>query len=79
MPGLLSACCASNANASGFLKITTNSDASGARVAEIGGELRVGGRALDSWSLHLLDLNPALGNLVQIVSQQSSVYTLNTQ
>ncbi len=79
LPGLLSARCASNAHASGFLEITTNDDASRARTAEIGGTLRVGGHVLDSWGLHLLDVNLALGNLVQIVRQQSTVYTLRTR
>jgi hypothetical protein len=57
LPGLLSARCASNANASGFLEIITNNEARGARTTEIGGDLRVGERVLESWGLHLLDVN----------------------
>jgi pimeloyl-ACP methyl ester carboxylesterase len=74
LPGLLSARCASSSNASEFLEITVHADASRARTSEIGGELRVAGRPLESWGLHLLDVNIALGNLVQIVREQSRTY-----
>ncbi|HUK36035.1 MAG TPA: two-component regulator propeller domain-containing protein, partial [Vicinamibacterales bacterium] len=79
LPGLLSARCTSNANASAFLEVTTSDDVGGARTTDIGGELRVAGRVLPGWGLHLLDVNLALGNLIQIVRQQSNAYAWKTR
>jgi hypothetical protein len=74
VPGLLTARCSSNANASGFLEVTVHHAPTDARTGDIGGDLRIGGRALPGWGLHLIDMNLAMGNLLDIVGQQSAVF-----
>jgi len=75
LPGMLTAKCASNANAS-YLEITVHPDAGGNRVDDIGGELMMGGRPVPSFGLHLIDMNLTMGNLVEIVGRQSKAWLL---
>jgi hypothetical protein len=72
VPGLLTAECASNENAN-YLKITVNGVAEDPRTDDIGGDLGTGPIAAQ-WGLHLIDVNLAMGNLVDIVAQQSKAY-----
>jgi hypothetical protein len=72
VPGLLSAECASNENAN-YLKITVNGVPADPRTDDIGGDLGAGPTAAQ-WGLHLIDVNLAMGNLVDIVGQQSKAY-----
>jgi hypothetical protein len=68
LPGLLTAKCASNDNASGYLDVTVNGNPADPRVDDIVGDLT------PQWGLHLVDMNIAMGNLVDIVSQQAKAY-----
>jgi hypothetical protein len=67
VPGLLTAKCASNENAN-FLEITVHGNPSDPRVDDIGGDLT------PQWGLHLVDVNLAMGNLLEIVAEQSKAY-----
>jgi hypothetical protein len=69
-PGLLSAECKSNENAT-YLEITVNGNPSGARTDDIIGDLGAGAQLRPEWGLHLVDFNIAMGNLVEIVGQQA--------
>jgi hypothetical protein len=73
VPGLLSAKCATNENGT-FLEVTVNADANDARADDIPGDLGAAGRVQANWGLHLVDVNVAMGNLVEIVSKQSQAY-----
>jgi hypothetical protein len=73
VPGLLSAECASNEHAS-FLKITVNADPDDPRADDIPGDLSMLGKPQANWGLHLVDVNLTMGNLLDIVSQQSNAY-----
>lgn len=73
-PGLLTAKCASNDNASGYLEITVNGNPSGPRVSDIIGDIGIGTNVLANWGLHLVDVNIAMGNLLDIVATQSQTY-----
>jgi hypothetical protein len=70
VPGLLSARCTSNEHAT-YLEITVNADASDPRTDNIYGDLGVGTQILADWGLHLIDVNLGMGNLVEIVREQS--------
>ncbi len=72
-PGLLTAQCASNENAT-YLEVTVHPDPSGRRANDIPGDLRFGGQIAKDWGLHLVDVNFAMGNLVDIVRQQSKAW-----
>ena len=74
VPGLLTAKCASNDNASGYLEVTVNGNPSDPRVDDIIGDIGVGTNVLANWGLHLVDVNLAMGNLLDIVGAQSKAY-----
>ncbi len=73
VPGLLTARCASNDNAS-YLEVTVHGDPSDPRVDDIIGDIGAAGNVLANWGLHLVDVNVAMGNLVDIVGQQATAY-----
>ncbi len=76
VPGLLTAECVSNEKGS-YLAITVHGDLADPRTDDITGDVVVGGQVQADWGLHLIDVNLAMGNLVDIVGQQSKAY-LNT-
>ena len=73
VPGLLTAECVSNEKGS-YLAITVHGDPSDPRTDDITGDVVVNGIVLADWGFHLIDVNLAIGNLVDIVGQQSKVY-----
>jgi len=74
VPGLLTAKCASNDNASGYLEVTVHGDPADPRVDDIVGDIGVGTNVLANWGLHLIDVNLSMGNLLDIVGQQTKSY-----
>jgi hypothetical protein len=74
VPGLLTAKCASNDNATGYLEVTVNGNPNDPRVDDIIGDIGVGTNVLANWGLHLVDVNLAMGNLVDIVGAQAKAY-----
>jgi hypothetical protein len=74
VPGLLTAKCASNENASGYLEVTVHGDSADPRVDDIVGDIGTPAQPLANWGLHLIDVNLAMGNLVDIVKQQAKAY-----
>ena len=78
VPGLLTAECKTNENAT-YLEITVHGNPSDPRVDDITGDLGVGAQVLANWGLHLIDVNLAMGNLVDIVGQQAKAYTCKEQ
>jgi pimeloyl-ACP methyl ester carboxylesterase len=73
VPGMLTAECVSNEHGS-YLAITVHSDPAGVRANDIAGDLVFHGMVLQDWGLHLIDVNLAMGNLVDIVRQESKAY-----
>ena len=74
LPGLVTAQCAANEHAS-FLEITVHGNPADPRADDIRGDLGVGNQILTDWGLHLVDVNLGMGNLVEIVNQQSRAWT----
>jgi hypothetical protein len=64
-PGLLSARCTSNEHAT-YLEVTVHGDPADPRVDNIRGDLS------PEWGLHLVDMNVAMGDLVDLVRAQSA-------
>jgi hypothetical protein len=54
-----------------YLAVTVHSDPAGPRTQDIVGDVVVNGQVLADWGLHLIDVNLAMGNLIDIVGQQS--------
>lgn len=73
VPGLLTARCTSNENAT-FLEVTVHGDPADPRVDDITGDIGSAAQPLANWGLHLIDVNLAMGNLVDIVGQQAKAY-----
>jgi Protein of unknown function (DUF3089) len=74
VPGLLTAQCKSNEHAT-YLEITVHGDPSDPRADDIAGDLVTAGQLLADWGLHLIDVNLAMGNLVDIVAQQGRAWS----
>jgi hypothetical protein len=74
VPGLLTAKCASNENATGYLEVTVHGDPADPRADDIIGDIGVGANVAANWGLHLIDVNLSMGNLVDIVGQQAKAY-----
>ena len=73
VPGLLTARCASNENAT-YLEVTVHPDPAGHRVNDITGDLMFGGQVQANWGLHLVDMNLTMGNLLDIVGQEAKAF-----
>lgn len=73
VPGLLTAQCMTNDNAT-YLEVSVHGDPSGRRTSDIVGDLMAGKLVQANWGLHLVDVNLAMGNLVDIVGQQAKAW-----
>ena len=73
LPGLLSAECRDAAGAS-VLAIRTDADPADPRTDSIGGDVVVGGAIDARWGLHLIDVNAATGNLVDLARSQAAAW-----
>lgn len=74
VPGLVSAKCATNDNGT-FLEVTVHGNPADVRADDLPGDLGAAGRVQGNWGLHLIDVNLAMGNLLDIVSQQAKAYS----
>jgi hypothetical protein len=73
VPGLLTAQCSTNENAT-FLEVTVHGNPSDARADDISGDIGAAPNIQANWGLHLIDANLAIGNLVDIVGQETKAY-----
>lgn len=73
VPGLLTAKCAANEHAT-YLEITVHGDPADPRVDDIVGDLGMRAKPLADWGLHLVDVNLSIGNLIDLVGQQTKAY-----
>lgn len=73
VPGLLTATCVSNEKGS-YLEITVHGNPADPRTDDIVGDVQVNGQILADWGLHLIDVNLAMGDLINIVREQSKAY-----
>lgn len=70
LPGFVTTQCVNNANGS-YLAAKVNPDN---RADDFGGDVVVGGNVIDTWGLHLIDVNLAMGDLIDVVGQQAKAY-----
>jgi hypothetical protein len=73
VPGMLTAECVSNEKGS-YLAVTVHGDPAGPRANDIVGDVVVNSEVQADWGLHLIDVHLAMGNLIDIVRQQSKAY-----
>lgn len=74
LPGMLTAQCVNDANGS-YLAVTVHGDPTDPRVDDISGDVVINGEVQPQWGLHLIDMNLAMGNLLDIVSAEADAYT----
>ncbi len=72
-PGLISAHCVSDATGS-YLAIHVNANPRDARADDIPGDIERNGVVDAAWGLHVIDMQEAMGNLVDLVRQQGAAY-----
>lgn len=72
-PGLLSAECATT-GPNTYLAIHVNTSPNDVRTHDIPGDVIVEGRLFADWGLHRVDMNVAIGDLVDVVGRQSDAY-----
>jgi DUF3089 family protein len=73
LPGLITGECVSKDGAS-YLSVSLHAEPGSPRTDDIPGDLVVDGKVLRDWGLHLVDVNLAMGNLVDVVGQQARAY-----
>jgi hypothetical protein len=73
VPGLLTAQCVANEKGS-YLEVTVHGDPADPRTDDITGDVMANGQPNASWGLHLIDVNLAMGNLVDIVAAQAKAF-----
>ncbi len=74
VPGLLSAQCVDK-NGFSYLEVHVAGNPADPRTDDIAGDVVLpGGKVSADWGLHLIDANLAMGNLVDIVGQESKAY-----
>jgi hypothetical protein len=73
LPGLLSAACVSNESGS-YLAVTVHGNPADPRTDEIVGDVVTNSTVQASWGLHLIDVNLAMGNLLDLVGKQAKAY-----
>ena len=73
VPGLLTAQCVANEKGS-YLEVTVHGNPSDPRTDDIVGDVMQNGQVNASWGLHLIDVNLAMGNLLDVVRSQAKAY-----
>ena len=73
LPGMLSAECASDAHAT-YLAISVHPDPSGKRADDFRGDVFTHGAVRPRWGLHVVDVELAMGNLLDIVDAQARTW-----
>ncbi|MDX2235233.1 MAG: DUF3089 domain-containing protein [Hyphomonadaceae bacterium] len=72
-PGLLSAQCQANGTHQ-WLSVRVNADPADPRTDDIPGDVIANGVVLADWGLHLVDMNIAMGDLVDLAGRQGAAY-----
>lgn len=66
VPGLVTGECVSNDNGT-YFEITVHGDPADPRVDDITGDIMMNGQVAASWGLHLIDMNLAMGDMIELV------------
>lgn len=72
-PGLVSGACATNGTHT-YLSIQVHAAPGDLRAHDIPGDVIVEGRLFSDWGLHRVDMNLALGDLIDVVGRQADAY-----
>ena len=70
VPGLLNARCVEDGQVV-YLAVSRNAVPNGPRTGDIKGDLLINGKLLPDWGLHLIDVNLTMGNLLEVVGDET--------
>ncbi len=73
VPGLLSGQCVSRGGFN-YLEVHVNADPADPRTDDINGDVGMGAMIMKDWGLHLIDANLVMGDLIDVVGQQSKAW-----
>jgi len=73
VPGMLTAECVANEKGS-YLAVTVHGNPADPRTDEITGDVVREGKVLPEWGLHLIDVNLSIGNLIDVVREETKTY-----
>jgi hypothetical protein len=73
-PGLVTAECKATDAGVTYLAVKLHPDPADPRTDDISGDVITGGTVQQQWGLHLIDANLFMGNLLEIVAQETEVY-----
>ena len=73
LPGLLTAECEAN-DTHDWLAVSIHADPADPRADDIPGDLVFDGKVVADWGLHLVDMNLAMGNLVELAKTESAAW-----
>ena len=73
VPGLLTGACVSR-DGLNWLEVTVRADPTDPRLDDIRGDVVAGGQVNAAWGLHLIDVNLVMGDLVNLVGEQSRAW-----
>ena len=76
LPGLLTAACQSN-ETHDWLAVSIHADPADSRADDIPGDLVFDGKVVADWGLHLVDMNLAMGNLVELAKLEGQAWLDN--
>ncbi len=79
VPGMLSAECQKDAGGKTYLAISTNPNPGGKRTSTYTGDVVILGKVQKNWGLHLIDMNLAMGNLIEDVRSEGAAYLRSTR
>jgi hypothetical protein len=54
--------------------VTVHPTPGGRRINDMGGDVVIGGKPQPNWGLHLIDVNLTIGNLLDVVGDESRAY-----
>lgn len=74
VPGMLSGECVADHGAH-YLSVTVAGDPADPRTDDITGDVMFAGQRLDDWGLHLIDMNLAMGDMVDLVVRQAAAWS----
>lgn len=78
VPGLLTAKCVTKDETT-YLEVTVNGNPADPRVDDITGDIGLPASPLAQWGLHLIDVNLAMGDLIDVVRQQARAYSAKSK
>jgi hypothetical protein len=73
-PGLITAQCKMTDSGVTYLSVIVHGDPNDPRTDDIAGDVVTGNQVQQQWGLHLVDANLFMGNLLEIVAQETDAY-----